>query len=151
MIKAERRAEVIWEGDLKRGSGTVKSTGSGALGNLPVTWASRTERSDSKTSPEELMAAAHAACYTMAFSDMLTKAGTPPRRLVVNATCAFEEVKGGFKISAIYLNVRGQVPGLDHAGFAQAAAKAEQACPVSNALRNNVQIRLTSHMEEVRE
>ncbi|MBV8693885.1 MAG: OsmC family peroxiredoxin [Ktedonobacteraceae bacterium] len=149
-MKAERRAEVTWEGDLKRGSGTIHSTGSGALGKLPVTWASRTERSDGKTSPEELIAAAHAACYAMIFSDMLAKAGTPPTKLIVNANCAFEEVKGGFKITTIYLNVRGQVPGMDHASFAQAASKAEQSCPVSNALRNNVQIRLTSHLEEQR-
>jgi osmotically inducible protein OsmC len=87
----------------------------------------------------------------MAFSHTLAQAGTPPKRLVVNATCAFEEVKGGFKISAIYLNVRGQVPGMERPAFAEAAAKAEQACPVSNALRSNVQIRLTSHLEELRE
>jgi len=125
----------------------IVSVGSGALGALPVTWASRTERSDGKTSPEELMAAAHAACYAMAFSHTLAQAGTPAERLAVSATCTFEQVEGGFKISTMDLNVRGKVPGLDEAGFEQVARQAEQGCPVSNALRNNVQIRVNAHLE----
>jgi len=147
MLKAERRADVVWEGDLLHGSGTIVSVGSGALGALPVTWASRTERSDGKTSPEELMAAAHAACYAMAFSHTLAQAGTPAERLSVSATCTFEQVEGGFKISTMDLAVRGKVPGLDEAGFEKVAQQAEQGCPVSNALRNNVQIRVNAHLE----
>ena len=147
MLKAERRADVVWEGDLLHGSGTIVSVGSGALGALPVTWASRTERSDGKTSPEELMAAAHAACYAMAFSHALAQAGTPAERLSVSATCTFEQVEGGFKISTMDLAVRGKVPGLDEAGFEKVAQQAEQGCPVSNALRNNVQIRVNAHLE----
>jgi osmotically inducible protein OsmC len=147
MLKAERRADVVWEGDLLHGSGTIVSVGSGALGALPVTWASRTERSDGKTSPEELMAAAHAACYAMAFSHTLAQAGTPAERLSVSATCTFEQVEGGFKISTMDLDVRGRVPGLDEAGFEKVAQQAEQGCPVSNALRNNVQIRVNAHLE----
>jgi lipoyl-dependent peroxiredoxin len=147
MLKAERRADVVWEGDLLHGSGTIVSVGSGALGALPVTWASRTERSDGKTSPEELMAAAHAACYAMAFSHTLAQAGTPAERLSVSATCTFEQVEGGFKISTMDLDVRGKVPGLDEAGFEKVAQQAEQGCPVSNALRNNVQIRVNAHLE----
>ena len=147
MLKAERRADVVWEGDLLHGSGTKVSVGSGALGALPVTWASRTERSDGKTSPEELMAAAHAACYAMAFSHTLAQAGTPAERLSVSATCTFEQVEGGFKISTMDLDVRGKVPGLDEAGFEKVAQQAEQGCPVSNALRNNVQIRVNAHLE----
>lgn len=147
MLKAERRANVVWEGDLLHGSGTIVSVGSGALGALPVTWASRTERSDGKTSPEELMAAAHAACYAMAFSHALAQAGTPAERLSVSATCTFEQVEGGFKISTMDLDVRGKVPGLDEAGFEKVAQQAEQGCPVSNALRNNVQIRVNAHLE----
>ena len=96
MVKAERRAEAMWEGNLIRGSGKVVSVGSGAIGELPITWASRTERSDGKTSPEELIAAAHAACYAMAFSNTLAQAGTPAERLLVNAVCTFEQVEGGF-------------------------------------------------------
>ena|SRR5438270_13278326 len=148
MLKAERRAEVTWEGSLIQGHGTIVSVGSGAVGNLPITWASRTERSDGKTSPEELIAAAHAGCYAMAFSHTLAQAGTPAETLTVNAVCAFEQVEGGFKITTMDLDVGGKVAGLDQAGFEEAAHKAEQGCPVSNALRNNVQIRLKAHLEK---
>ncbi len=147
MLKAERRAEVEWQGSLIQGSGRLVSVGSGAIGNLPITWASRTERSDGKTSPEELIAAAHAACYAMAFSHGLAQAGTPAERLTVDATCTFEQVEGGFKISTMVLDVRGKVPGLDQAGFEKAALQAEQGCPVSNALRNNVAISVNAHLE----
>ncbi len=147
MARAERRAEVVWEGNLVQGHGKVVSVGSGALGELPITWASRTERSDGKTSPEELLAAAHAACYAMAFSHTLAQAGTPAERLTVNATCAFEQVGDGFKVTTMDLDVRGKVPGLDQAGFEKTARQAEQACPVSNALRNNVQISVKANLE----
>ena len=147
MAKAERRAEVEWQGNLIQGSGKVVSVGSGAFGNLPLTWAARTESSDGKTSPEELMAAAHAGCYAMAFSHSLALAGTPSERLTVNATCTFEQVGGGFKVSTMVLDVRGKVPGLDQAGFEKAAQQAEQGCPVSNALRNNVAISVNAHLE----
>lgn len=147
MAKAERQAEVVWEGSLIQGKGTIVRVGSGAIGQLPITWASRTERSDGKTSPEELIAAAHAACYAMALSHTLAQAGTPAQQLDVTATCAFEQVGGGFKITTMDLNVRGKVPGLDAAAFEQVAQQAEQGCPVSNALRNNVQIRLNAQLE----
>jgi osmotically inducible protein OsmC len=146
-IKAERRAEAVWEGSLIQGSGKITSVGSGALGELPVTWVARTERSGGKTSPEELIAAAHAACYAMAFSHTLAQAGTPAARLAVNAVCTFEQVEAGFKITTMDLDVHGKVPGLDEAGFEKAAQQAEQGCPVSNALRNNVQIRLNAHLD----
>jgi osmotically inducible protein OsmC len=147
MLKAERRAEVTWEGNLVQGHGTIVSVGSGAISNLPITWASRTERSDGKTSPEELIAAAHAACYAMAFSHALAQSGTPAERLTVDAVCTFEQTADGFKVSTMDLNVRGKVPGLDQAGFEEAARKGEQGCPVSNALRNNVDIRLKAQLE----
>src|SRR5712692_11394950 len=119
MAKAERKAEVTWEGSLMQGSGKIVSVGSGALGELPITWASRTERSDGKTSPEELIAAAHAGCYAMAFSNTLNSGGTPPERLHVTATCTLDRVGGGLKITTVRLDVRGRVPNLDHAGFEQ--------------------------------
>ncbi|HLH62115.1 MAG TPA: OsmC family peroxiredoxin [Ktedonobacteraceae bacterium] len=147
MVKAERHARVEWQGSLVKGSGKIVEVGSGAIGQLPITWASRTERSDGKTSPEELMAAAHAACYAMAFSHALAQAGTPAESLNVDATCTFEQVDGGFKITTMNLNVTGKVPGMDEASFEKAAQQAEQGCPVSNALRNNVQIRLNAHLE----
>jgi lipoyl-dependent peroxiredoxin len=147
MAKAERRAEVEWQGNLIQGSGRVVSVGSGAIGNLPVTWASRTERSDGKTSPEELLAAAHAACFAMAFSHGLAQAGTTAERLHVTATCTFEQVEGGFKVSTMVLDVRGKVPGLDQAGFEKAAQAAGQGCPVSGAFRNNVAISVNAQLE----
>ncbi len=146
MLKAQRRAEMTWNGNLVRGNGEV-TVGSGVVEALPMTWASRTERPDGKTSPEELIAAAHAGCYAMALALTLTGEGTPPERLRVAAVCTLEEVEGKPKITSIDLEVGGKVAGLDTAGFEQAAQKAEQLCPVSNALRQNVVIRLHAHLE----
>jgi len=145
MLKAERRAEVEWQGNLIQGSGTIISVGSGALQNLPVTWASRTERSDGRTSPEELLAAAHASCFAMAFSHGLAQAGTTAERLHVNATCTFEQVEGGFKVSSMVLDVTGKVPGMDQASFEKSAQA--QGCPVSAALHNNVAITINARLE----
>jgi len=147
MARAERRADVVWEGNLLQGHGKIVGVGSGALVELPITWASRTERSDGRTSPEELLAAAHAACYAMAFSHTLAQSGTPAERLTVRTVCAFEQVESGFKVTTMDLDVRGNVPGLDQAGFEQMAQQAERGCPVSNALRNNVQIRVKAQPE----
>jgi lipoyl-dependent peroxiredoxin len=145
MALAERRADVSWQGNLTQGNGSI-NTGSGALSQLPVTWASRTERSDGKTSPEELIAAAHAACYAMAFSHTLTQAGTPPEQLHVTAVCSLDRTDTGLKIASMALEVTGTVPGLDQAGFETAARQAELGCPVSNALRNNVAISVNAHL-----
>ena len=146
MALAERRAEAIWEGTLTQGSGRI-TVGSGALPELPVTWASRVEQPGGKTSPEELIAAAHAACFAMAFSNTLNQAGTPPQRLVVDAVCTLDRVEGGVKITRMDLDVRGRVPGLDQTGFEQAAQQAHQGCPVSNALRNNVAMTVKARLE----
>jgi lipoyl-dependent peroxiredoxin len=145
-LRAVRRAEATWAGSLFGGSGNV-SAGSRAFAELPITWASRTERADGKTSPEELLAAAHAGCFSMAFSLVLAEGGTPPEQLTVNATCAFEQIPDGFAITAIDLDVHGRVPGLDSHGFEQAAERAARLCPVSNALKGNVEIRLTVRLE----
>src|SRR5262249_49969574 len=119
------------------------SMDSGALKDQPVTWAGRTVRTPGTTSPEELIAAAHAACYAMAFSNVLATRGTPATRLDVTAVCTFApKPEGGWKIASMDLRVRGAVPGLDDAGFKEAAEAGEQGCPVSGALRNNVQINL---------
>ncbi len=146
MESAQRRAEVRWEGNLVQGKGRVK-VGSGAFSEFPITWAARTERPDGKTSPEELIAAAHAGCYAMALSHTLSQDGTPPESLDVTAVCTLDQVGGGRKITTMDLEVRGRVPGVDEAGFDKAARKAEASCPVSNALRNNVQIQLKPHLE----
>ena len=144
---AVSRASVVWEGDLAGGSGRV-SVDSGTFSELPVTWAARTSRPDPNTSPEELIAAAHAACYAMALSHTLASAGSVPERLSVSAVCHFTPLDaGGFSVSAIDLDVHGRVPGLDQAGFELAAREGEEGCPVSNAVRGNVEIRLTATLD----
>lgn len=145
-MAAERTATVSWEGDLARGRGSVRA-GSGALGEQEVTWASRTERSEGRTSPEELIAAAHASCLAMALSHGLGQAGSPPERLEVSAACTIDSVDGGFKITTMRLDVRGAVPGIDAAAFEQAAGAAKDACPVSGALAGNVDISLSATLE----
>lgn len=147
MPMAERRAEVIWEGNLTEGQGRLTS-GTGILRDQRVTWAARTEDPAGMTSPEELLAAAHASCYAMAFSGALARGGTPPARLRVTAVCALDrKPEGGVKVSTMDLHVRGVVPGLDQAGFEAAARQGEQGCPISNAIRNNVEIRLKAELE----
>lgn len=141
MATAERRAEVVWEGDLPHGSGRF-TVGSGAIGEQPVTWSSRTERSDGKTSPEELIAAAHGSCFAMALSNVLAEGGTPPERLEITAVCTFDVDE--VKVSSSTLDVRGHVPGMDVEDFQRAVEEAEQGCPVSNALRGNVEMRVNA-------
>ncbi len=145
MATAERRANVVWKGDLQGGSGTFDLASSEAVRDLPVTWASRAERPDGKTSPEELIAAAHASCYAMAFSGALAEMGNEPEELEINATCTFDVDQ--LKITTVVLAVRGRVPGLDAEGFQSAAEQAEQGCPVSNALRGSVDIQLNTSLE----
>jgi len=147
--KAERRASVVWEGALTTGHGRV-TTNSGVLKEQGITWEARTEGEGGKdkTSPEELIAAAHASCYAMAFSHTLAQGGNPADRLDVEAVVTFDPKEGGgFAIGSSSLTVRGRVPGLDQAAFAQTARTAEQNCPVSNALRNNVVINLDATLE----
>lgn len=128
---ADRTASVTWSGSLMEGSGTIQSVGSGAFGPLDVTWASRAEDSDGRTSPEELIAAAYASCFSMALSHGLAQAGTPADRLDTAATVTFVPGTG---ITRISLAVRGSVPGTDAASFAAAAQAAKEGCPVSQAL-----------------
>ncbi len=137
---ANRTATAVWQGDLMSGSGVVSAATSDAFTDLPVSWASRTESADGRTSAEELVAAAHASCFCMALSNGLGKAGTPPQRLEVSATVAFEPAEGGFKVASSKLSVRGTVSGIDAAGFAQAAEAAEDGCPISGALKGNVEL-----------
>ncbi len=139
-VAATRRARVVWTGDLMKGSGTVTAESSGLFKDAPVTWASRTERSDGKTSPEELLAGAHASCFSMALAFGLAQAGKPPQRLEVTAVVTFEQVPGGFKVKSSALEVTGSVPGLDAAGFQKAAEGAKDGCPISQALKGNVEL-----------
>ena len=143
-MATERRAEVTWRGDLPSGAGTIEQVTSGALGPLDVTWASRAEEPAGRTSPEELIAAAHAACFSMALSNGLAKAGTPPDRLRVSAAVTFVPGTG---ITASALTVRGSVAGVDEAGFHEAAEAAKDACPVSQALQGNVELTVEAELE----
>ncbi len=139
-MAAVRRADVVWEGDLMKGSGVVSASSSQAFDKLPVTWASRTESADGRTSPEELVAAAHASCFAMALSYGLANEGTPPERLEVSAQVTFDRTDAGFRVSSSALTVRGRVPGLDAEGFRKAAEGAKDNCPISKALEGNVQL-----------
>jgi lipoyl-dependent peroxiredoxin len=136
--KAEKRAHVVWEGDLFSGSGRF-TVGSGSFDEQPVSWAARTEH-DEATSPEELIAAALASCFSMALSNGLAQAGNAPTKLETDAVATFEKVEAGFRMTRIALTVRGEVDGLDEHGFRQAAEEAKEGCPVSNALKGNVEL-----------
>ena len=125
-----RSAHTVWDGDLLNGTGVV-TFGSSGIGEQPVSWPSRAEQANGKTSPEELIAAAHSSCFSMALSHGLSGAGTPPTKLVTSADVTFQPGEG---ITGIHLTVEGTVPGLDEDGFAAAAEDAKKNCPVSQAL-----------------
>ena len=146
MAEAIRTAHATWNGDLRTGSGVVSATSSKAF-SLPVSWAARTEDSGGRTSPEELVAAAHAACYSMAFSAGLGKAGHPPTKLEVDATVTFDQVDGNWKVASSALKVVGQVPGIDAAAFQAAAEAAKDGCPISAALKGNVDLSVEATLE----
>ncbi len=139
-MAAVRRASGVWQGDLTSGSGTVSASSSGAFADLAVSWAARTEQPGGKTSPEELLAAAHAACYSMALSNGLKTAGHAPDRLDVMAEVTFDRVEGGWKVVSSRLTVRGRVPGMDEATFRQSAEAAKDGCPISKAIAGNVEL-----------
>ena len=146
-MAAAKRAEATWQGDLIKGSGQTTAVSSGAFSSLPVSWAARTEESGGKTSPEELVAAAHASCYAMAFSAGLGRASTPPERLDVSATVTFDKVGEGWKVVSSALTVRGRVPGIDAEAFKKAAEAARDGCPISQALKGNVDLSVEATLE----
>ena len=147
-MAATRTATVTWTGTLTEGSGTVSAGSSELFTDLPVSWASRTEGVDGRTSPEELLAAAHAACFSMALSGGLAKAGTPPDHVHVSATVTFDQVGDAWTVTRSELDVVGTVPGLDEAAFDSAAQTAKDGCPISRALAGNVEISVHSTLEE---
>ena len=142
-MAAQSSASTVWEGDLAHGSGTTTPE-SGAFEPVEVTWASRTSRSKGKTSPEELLAAAHASCYCMALSHELAEAGTPPERLEATATVDFEPGEG---VRSSHITVSGRVPGIDQTRFDEAAHAAGDGCPISGALKGNVDIQVEATLE----
>jgi lipoyl-dependent peroxiredoxin len=140
-MAVERKGSVVWEGDLASGRGQASLDSSGLGGSLPMSWPKRAEEQEAagQSSPEELLAAAHATCFSMALSKALADAGHPPERLETSETATFDTT-GGPHVSHIALSVRGTVPGIDDAGFNDAADAAKDGCPVSKALAGNVEI-----------
>jgi lipoyl-dependent peroxiredoxin len=143
-MATDRKAEVTWQGDLMSGKGRIDSVTSGAVGGLEVSWPARSKEPEGKTSPEELIAAAHATCFSMALSNGLAQAGHPPEELKTSATVTFQPGEG---ITKIALDVAGRVPGIDEGAFQQAADGAKQNCPVSKALTGVPEISLTARLE----
>ena len=135
-----RHAEVTWSGDLTSGSGTINYVSSGAFSRLPVTWASRTEQHNGRTSPEELIAAAHASCFSMAFSARLGKTARRPPKLDTKVVITFAKGDAGWKIATSTITVKGDVPGIDLETFKALAEDAKDNCPVSVALKGNVDL-----------
>jgi osmotically inducible protein OsmC len=142
---AVRSAEATWNGDLMNGEGEIHEVPSGAFGPLQVSWAARSEDDHGgKTSPEELIAAAHASCFAMALSLGLAKAGTPPEQLDTSASVTFVPGQG---ITKAALTVVGRVPGIEAAAFQEAAEAAKDGCPVSGALKGNVEVTLDARLQ----
>ncbi len=140
-------ATATWQGDLTSGTGEVSSNSSEHLRSLPVTWGARTEDPQGRTTPEELLAAAHASCFSMAFSNGLAKAGTMAERLEVTAEITFDKAEGGWGVKSSHITVRGTVPGADAAAFRQAAEAAKDGCPISKALAGNVELSVEATLE----
>jgi lipoyl-dependent peroxiredoxin len=143
-MATDRKAEVTWRGDLMSGAGRVDTVTSGAFDDLDVSWRARTEEPNGMTSPEELIAAAHAACFSMAFSGGLAREGHAPEELKTSATVTFQPGEG---ITKIVLDVAGRVPGIDETAFKQAAEEAKENCPVSKALAGVPEISLTARLQ----
>ena len=133
-------ADVTWSGTLTEGAGSIDYVGSGAFSRMPVSWAARTGPHNGKTSPEELLAAAHGACFSMAFSARLAKNGTPATKLSVKAAVTFDNASGGWKVTQSLITVVGDVPGIDLPTFRTIAEDAKENCPISIALKGNVQL-----------
>jgi lipoyl-dependent peroxiredoxin len=134
-------AESSWSGDLATGSGSIDYVSSGAFTRMPVSWAARTQEHKGKTSPEELLAAAHASCFSMAFAGRLGKNGTPPQRMEVRAEVTFDQKDGGgWAVTKSSLTVKVAAEGLDEAKLQELAIDARDNCPISQALKGNVNL-----------
>ncbi len=142
-----RRAEAFWQGDLNNGSGEVGTTTSPAFSALPVTWKARTEEAGGLTSPEELLAAAHASCFSMAASNNLAKAGFPPERMDVSVEITADKREAGWTVLSSRITVRGRVPGVDEQTFRQQVEAAKDGCPISRALKGNVEMSVDATLD----
>ncbi len=147
-MAATRQAKAIWHGELTKGLGDVTAVSSGKFSDLPVSWAARTEAPGGKTSPEELLAAAHASCFVMALSAGLTKNGTPPERLAGPATGRLDKGQGAWTVVSSELDLHARVPGIDEETFTHAAQDAKDNCPISRALKGNVTLSVTSKLDQ---
>lgn len=141
-----RRATARWEGDLVSGKGTVSSATTSQFRDLDVSWGSRTAEPEGRTSPEELLAAAHASCFSMAFASRLAKNGTPPRSLEVTAAVTFDKRDAGWGVTTSHIRVRGSASGIDDAKFRELAEDAKENCPVSQALKGNVALTVEAEL-----
>jgi lipoyl-dependent peroxiredoxin len=146
-MAATRRADATWGGDLATGKGTVSAISSGAFNALATSWASRIEAADGRTSPEELLAAAHASCFSMAFGNELSKKGFVPDRLAVSANVTLDLTDAGRRVISSALTVSGRVPGIDARTFAEIAEVAKNGCPISNAIKDNVVLSVEAILE----
>ena len=142
-----RHATATWSGDLPSGNGTVTAATTGIFRDQPTTWAARTTEPEGVTSPEELLAAAHASCFSMACSNVLAKAGTPPTRLDVEVAISADKKEAGWTVTKSEIRVRGIVPGATAESFAAAAAEAKDGCPISRALKGNVELSVEATLE----
>jgi osmotically inducible protein OsmC len=148
MPRIVREAAVSWEGNVARGSGALTAASSGAFTELPFSLASRVGNPEGKTSPEELLAAAHGGCFTMSLASELVKAGTPPERLDVQCVVTMDEVEGkGHQIVHSEIQARGVVPGCDDASFAQAAEEADAGCPFSALIRASATVGVSASLQ----
>src|ERR1700680_4535017 len=148
-MAAVRRADVAWSGNLATGKGKVSASTSGVFKDLEVSWPRRSEAAaNGVTSPEERLPASHASCYAMALSAGLTGGGTPPETLNVSATVTFDKVGDGFKVVSSVLEVHGRVPNIDEAAFVKAAEAAKDGCPISQALKGNVDLSVKASLEK---
>ena len=140
-------ANAVWNGNLADGSGRVSSGSSEHLRDLPISWAARTEDPAGRTTPEELLAAAHASCFSMALSADLARAGFTAEQLDVRAEVTFDKVEAGWSVVSSQLTVRGRVPGADAEAFEAAAQKAKDGCPISRAIKGNVEMSVVATLD----
>lgn len=143
-----RRADATWSGDLLSGRGTVSAATTGVFRDLPTTWASRIGEPEGVTSPEELLATAHASCFSMAVSNELAKAGTPPTRVSVTVAITGDKLESGWTVLSSAITLKAVVPGATDASFQEAANKAKDGCPISKALKGNVELSVEATLEE---
>ena len=142
-----RQADATWAGDLLKGRGTVTAATTGVFRDLPTTWASRIGEPEGVTSPEELLATAHASCFSMAVSNELAKAGTPPTRVAVTVAVTGDKLESGWTVLSSAITLKAVVPGATDESFQEAANKAKDGCPISKALKGNVELSVEATLE----